>query len=169
MVKMPEYLKKIGYQTPTDPANGPFQYAFDTEKSAFDYWNDKPEIIANFNTFMKGKRASRPSWAEWWPVDSLLLQPGDLDSEKVLVVDVGGGRGHDIEGFRNMFPNRGRLVLEDQPSVIADIQELHPDIERVGHNFFTPQPIIGMYTHHCCYLVIVKLTLLEAHASTSSA
>ena len=37
---MPAYFREVGYQPPTDPEKGPFQYAFNTNKSAFDYWQD---------------------------------------------------------------------------------------------------------------------------------
>lgn len=144
MVKMPSYFKENGYTAPKDPANGPFQYAFNTDKTAFDYWKEHPEIGANFNTFMAGKRASRPTWAQWWPVESLIFRSQELDPSKALLVDVGGSRGHDVQGFKNKFPNRGRLILEDLPQVIDDIKELDSDIERVKYDFFTPQPIIGL-------------------------
>jgi len=62
----------------------------------------------------------------------------------VLLVDVAGGRGHDIQAFKKAFPNKkGRLVLEDLPAVIDDISELDEGIERVKYDFFTPQPIKG--------------------------
>lgn len=144
MVKMPSYLKANGYITPSDPANGPFQFAFGTNKTAFEYWRDEaPALVTNFNTFMKGKRASRPSWSEWWPLESQIFEKTELDPHGVLLVDVGGNRGHDIQIFKDRFPNRGRLVLEDLPAVIQDIKKLDEDIERVEYDFFTPQPVRG--------------------------
>ena len=76
-------------------------------------------------------------------VESHLLGP-DLTTYSALLVDVGGGRGHDILCFRNKFPGRGRLVLEDLPAVIDDIKELDAGIERVKYDFFTPQIVKGM-------------------------
>ncbi|KAF2261350.1 sterigmatocystin 8-O-methyltransferase [Lojkania enalia] len=143
MIKMPSYFKTNGYSTPKDPSNGPFQFAFNTNKNAFDYWHQNPSVAANFNTFMKGKRASRPSWADWWPVESLIFRAMELDTNRCLLVDVGGGRGHDVQSFKDKFPNRGRLVVEDLPAVIDDIKELDNDIERVKYDFFTPQPVEG--------------------------
>lgn len=140
---MPSYFKKNGYSTPQNPSNGPFQYAFNTDKNAFDYWQGIPEVAANFNTFMSGKRGTRPSWSEWYPVETQVLDGVELDPKKVLLVDVGGGRGHDVQCFMNNFPGEGRLAVEDLPSVIEDIKDLDEGIERVKYDFFTPQPIKG--------------------------
>ncbi|PVH94052.1 sterigmatocystin 8-O-methyltransferase [Periconia macrospinosa] len=144
-VKMPLYFEEKGYQQPEDPRNGLFQYAFNTKKEAFELWATQPEVISNFNTCMTGIRGSRTSWVEWYPVEERLLNAdlrgGDSD---VTLVDIAGGRGHDVQAFGRKFPSsKGRLVLQDLPSVIADIQELDGRVERVAHDFFTPQPIIG--------------------------
>jgi len=143
---MLDYLKKNNYNPPTDPSDGAYQYAFATKKSAFDYWQEHPEIAANFNTFMAGKRASQPSWAEWWPVETEILATQELDQDGFLLVDVGGGRGHDVQIFQRKFPGRGKLAVEDLPAVIDDIKDLNEDIIRVKHNFFQPQPVIGIYS-----------------------
>ena len=43
-----------------------------------------------------------------------------------LLVDIGGGRGHDLEAFKHTNPNaEGKLVLQDLPPVIYDIKDWH--------------------------------------------
>jgi len=144
MVKMQKYFAEKGFQCPTDPANGCLQYAFGTDKEAFDFWHRDPAILDNFNTFMQGVRGSRPSWVEWFPVKERILDGFDGSAESALLVDIGGGRGHDIEAFKKKFPDSpGRLMLQDLPAVIEDIKSLDPSIERVKHDFFTPQKIEG--------------------------
>ncbi|KAF2264003.1 O-methyltransferase [Lojkania enalia] len=151
MAKMPMYFREKGFHQPEDATNGPFQYAFGTDKDPFSYWYEIPEALDVFNTFMTGNRGSRPSWVEWWPVEKEIFESMDDDENEVLLVDVGGGRGHDVHAFKNKFPDRkGRLVVEDLPAVIDDIKDLDERIERVKYDFLTPQPIKGarMYYFH---------------------
>lgn len=141
---MHSFFKDAGYHQPEDPRKGLYQYAFSTDKEAFEYWHTLPEVMDNFNTAMAAMRGSRPSWTEWWPVETQIFSES-LDDNAALFVDVAGGRGHDIQAFRRKFPNqKGRLVLQDLPPVIDDIRELDEGIERVKYDIFTPQPIKGM-------------------------
>ena len=80
---------------------------------------------------------------DFYPVFERLQQDqrGDQD---VLLVDIGGGMGHDLEEFRTKHPNiPGRLVLQERPEVIAQITQNNPKIEIKAYDFFTPQPIKG--------------------------
>lgn len=146
---MSSFFKETQYNQPEDPRKGLFQYAFGTDKEAFEYWSAQPEVMDNFNTCMTGIRGSRPSWIEWWPVESRIFSTDvPIDENGVLLVDIAGGRGHDIQAFKTKFSGRkGRLVLEDLPAVIDDIQQLDQSIERIKYDFFKPQPIQGLYCH----------------------
>lgn len=142
MNKTPEYFQKTGYKSPDDPTNGPFQYVYNTTGSCWDWMAKHPDTLDRFNTFMEGGRDRTAHWAQWFPVQTQLLDGAVAD--RPLLVDVGGGRGHDILGFKELFPSTsGRLVLEDLPSVIEDIQSLDGGIRRVKHDFFKPQSVQG--------------------------
>ena len=52
---------------------------------------------------MTGNRGSRPSWIEWFPVEHNVLRGTKEDSDAVLVVNIAGGRGHDLKAFRQNF------------------------------------------------------------------
>lgn len=59
--------------------------------------------------------------------------------------------GYDILKFRGRFLQepRGRLILQEQEQVIADVKRegvLPEDIECQVHDFFKEQPIQGMTT-----------------------
>ncbi|KAJ5157192.1 uncharacterized protein N7482_008292 [Penicillium canariense] len=59
-----------------------------------------------------------------------------------LLVDIGGGQGEDLKRLRHQFPDlRGRLILQDLPTVIAGATDLPADIEAQSHDFFQPQPV----------------------------
>lgn len=75
---------------------------------------------------------------------------GELDknwpADRVVFVDVGGGNGQQCVAFKETFPNvTGRVILQDLPAVIAEAK-LPEGIEAMKYDFFTPQPIKGMYT-----------------------
>lgn len=64
------------------------------------------------------------------------------NEDAVLLVDVGGGLVHDLEELKAKYPGlQGRLVLQDQPEVIAQISKASDGIELTAHGFFTPQPV----------------------------
>ena len=90
-------------------------------------------------------RGEEPAWLSWFPVTERILEgarPGG-----VVLVDVGGGRGHDVGAFRRrmgpVFPEGGRVVLEDLPAVLEDAGKLEGGVERVEYDFFTPQVVLG--------------------------
>lgn len=84
-------------------------------------------------------RAGRgEEWFEFYPVEEKLSVQSPDDT---LLVDIGGGIGHDLIAFNKHFPKlEGKLILEDQSSVVADAKDLPANAKAVGHNFFEPQP-----------------------------
>ena len=97
------------------------------------------------------QRAGRgENWFNFFPIESTICKDFPLDDkEAVLLVDIGGGRGHDLEAFRARYPKLpGRLVLEDLPQVIDSIGDLPGDIESLKCDFFAPQPIKGARAYY---------------------
>ena len=81
---------------------------------------------------------------DFYPVETSLVKGAGTDADAVLLVDVGGSLGHDIVEFHRKHPKvPGRLVLQDLPEVIEQIQEPLVGIEPMAHNFFKEQPIKG--------------------------
>ena len=80
------------------------------------------------------------------------------DNSNVLLVDIGGGTGHDLAAFTAAKPelftplSPYRLVLQDLPNAIdlahAQQPPLPPHIVPVVHDFFTPQPIKGARAYY---------------------
>jgi hypothetical protein len=92
---------------------------------------------------MAVQASSKTMWADdgAYPVKERL---GDAREDEVLVVDIGGGAGHDLLGFRERYPEvKGRLVLEELPYVIDQVGGKLDGVELVEHDFYTPQPIKG--------------------------
>ncbi|MGI4813144.1 MAG: hypothetical protein ACRYGG_07390 [Janthinobacterium lividum] len=141
-VKTPKFLQEAGYRCPTNPKDGLIQYAFQTKLTMFELLTSMPHMLADFNNFMGNTMGARKYWVDWFPVQDCLLQGARDDT--ALVVDVGGGKGHDLQAFHEKFPQRqGRLVLQDLPSALEGITTLDPVIERAHYDFFTEQPVKG--------------------------
>lgn len=72
------------------------------------------------------------------------LFPLNAEAE-FLIVDVGGGRGNVLEDLHIYRPDlKGRLVFQDLPEVFAGIETMQ-GVEAMAYDFFTPQPIKGLW------------------------
>jgi hypothetical protein len=73
-----------------------------------------------------------------------------VDDDEVLVVDIGGGAGHDLLGFRERYPDlKGRLVLQEMEYMIERVKgegKCEGVVELMGHDFYGEQPVKGS----CC-------------------
>jgi hypothetical protein len=71
--------------------------------------------------------------------------------DRILAVDMGGGRGRALLGLRKACPSlKGKLVLQDRKEVLSAIsaEDLLPTIEKMEHDFFTPQPVHGAQIYY---------------------
>lgn len=137
--RLPEYFEERGFRNPIDAFDGPFQYAMGTKLHYFDWLQSHPKDQKAFNTLMSISRMNRgDEWYEYYPVEEKLRAAGS----EPLLVDVGGGLGHDLIAFKQKFPHlRGKLIVQDLPVVIDDVKDLSPGIEAMKHDFFKPQPV----------------------------
>ncbi|KAI1138503.1 S-adenosyl-L-methionine-dependent methyltransferase [Hypoxylon sp. FL0543] len=143
LVNMPFYLEKTGFKNVEGPP-GPFQDAHDTDDNMFQWLIKDPPMMVNFNAFMTGQRVDRKQWFDFFDVEDILLNGAKMDPDATLLIDIGGGEGHDISEFHKRYPDApGRLVLQDLPPVIDSVQELTPKVERQKYDFFQPQPVKG--------------------------
>lgn len=141
------FFSSNGYKCPVSATDAPYQHANEcVGMTAFEHWAQDPVESLRFYTFTHGVQNSRLCWWLWFPVEKQLL---DGAQEEVLIVDIGGGHGHDLEEFNSRFPKApGKLVLQDLPSVIDEMGKEIGDaldviITRQKHDFFTPQPVKG--------------------------
>jgi len=75
--------------------------------------------------------------------DALEVSP---DAHKdVLLVDVGGGRGHVVSSVRKQRPDlRSSIIVQDLPKEIEGREPVE-GIEAMAYDFFAPQPIKGTF------------------------
>lgn len=147
IVAAPKWFKEHDYVVPHDPTNTIFQPANRTTLHFFEFLSSNPPHGQDFQNHMHGYFMGRPAWAEagFYPAKERLIDGFDSESkDSMLLVDIASGFGHYTEQFRAMFPDTpGRLILQDLPRVIEQIQDIHPHIEKMSHDMFTKQPIKG--------------------------
>ncbi|KAL4800935.1 o-methyltransferase [Aspergillus venezuelensis] len=154
MQSAPAFFLSNGHACPIDPHNGLVQLAFHTEKTTFEHITETSSLLKDFTLFMGNTMGARRYWVDWYPVQSRILDGAEPD--KALIVDVGGGKGHDLLAFREKFPGfaaRGQLVLQDLDAVLqgVDLGEVETEVEKVAYDFFTEQPVKGArvyFLHH---------------------
>lgn len=139
---MPAFFKANQYQTPTDPLGSSLQYAFKSKIHFFDLLAER-DMMSTFQAFIGDYRADRAELLDIFPVEEQLIKGFDASTpDAVLLVDVGGGRGHEILKLLDKFPDvKGRMVLQDLPHVVDDVRS--ESMETMAYDFFTPQPIQG--------------------------
>ena len=145
---MPSFLAKTGFCNPVSP-KGNFQSAFDTELQMFPWLIERSERMRNFNDLMEGQKMTRVDWFEVCDAEKVLAlnENSEQGKDKVLLVDIGGGRGDDLVAFQRKYPQaEGKLILQDLPPVLNDIKDLDVGVEKMPHDFFAPQPVKGGFS-----------------------
>ncbi|KAH7325878.1 S-adenosyl-L-methionine-dependent methyltransferase [Stachybotrys elegans] len=137
---LPKFMKKTGYQNPTNEVETVFQDAWNTTDHAFAWFRDRPENLRYFNDYMAFRREPTLSWLTVYPVEE---EAKDWPADRPLYVNIGGGIGHQSAQFKEKYPDlAGRVVLQDLPHSIEKALPT-PGVENMVHNFFEPQPIKG--------------------------
>ncbi|KAH7319450.1 O-methyltransferase-domain-containing protein [Rhexocercosporidium sp. MPI-PUGE-AT-0058] len=147
VAKIPTFLEKTGYRNPTDAYNSPFQLAMGTDLLYWDWLKSMPREQEAFNITMSLNRATRGiNWFEFYPVEEKLVVESDSD---IVLVDVGGGVGHDLTAFHEKYPAlKGKLILQDLPIVIGSVKDIPTKIEALSQDFFQPQQIKGAKAYY---------------------
>jgi hypothetical protein len=147
ITQLPDYHRKYGYRTPDDKNETAFQFAIGTKLPYFEWLPTVPEQQDSFNRIMGVSRSERGEpWFDFFPIEERF---GSTDPSAPLIVDIGGGLGHDLASLKKQFPSLpGRFILQELPSVINKIEVLDPSIERQTHDAFLPQPVRGARAYY---------------------
>jgi hypothetical protein len=139
---MPAFLRSSKFADPISVTNCPFQLAYKTSKSAFEYFPELPVASQDaFNKHMSTRTINMKSWLSVFPFAD---ETADCDSNDVVFVDVGGGIGHQCKELRERYPDlKGRVIVQDLEHAISRRLE-YPGVEGIVHDFFAKQPIEGL-------------------------
>ena len=124
-----------------------------TEEPAYEWLSKRPENLKYITAYMAFQIASQDSWitnSRLFPTKEFTARTTDADA--VLMVDVGGGSGHQCIALRQAHGDlKGRVVLQDLPGTIAMTDQgvlKQLNIEAQAHDFMTPQPIKGANVYY---------------------
>lgn len=121
--------------------------------SMFEWLQTQPEKLAVFGATMAAANALKTTGvvatlSRLFPFETCNYVANS--ESKVLLVDVGGGKGDLIERFRRQRSDLvGRMIVQDLPKVIEGRQAIE-GVELMVHDFFTPQPIKGTFVPQAC-------------------
>lgn len=129
----------------TSMTKTPFQKAFNTDLSYFEYMQAQPKLFASFQNLMTQMQNS-----EWIPgfkhldEEAKKVPEGKPDpSERTFLVDVGGGWGRQCISLMQKYPNlHGRLVLEDLPEALEKLEPID-GVKIIKTNAVKEQPVHG--------------------------
>ncbi|KAK1624326.1 O-methyltransferase [Colletotrichum phormii] len=119
---LPYYLKQNGYRNPTDTNDCNFQHWLGPEAVFFKYVGTNPLLTSDFNDVMEcHSRDNLTAWTEVYPTEKII--DGAIP-ERPLVVDIGGGKGHDLRKFHVRHPQvpARHLILQDLPDFLKDLR-----------------------------------------------
>ena len=106
------------------PVPGPFAYGH-PEMSYFKLMASNPARVRRFFQSMEKSEKYFPSARIYdfgWLVEKVQAEP-----ERVVLVDVGGGKGHSLAATLENYPSlpRHRCVLEDREKVIKAVEDVN--------------------------------------------
>lgn len=150
---MPEYFTRYGRREP----NGQLDtiYAFAMGDPSITVWEHMTRDGDGMRAFMASMSTVAASMGGIEAYDlSWVVEAGEEDSERALVVDVGGGKGHELEAIKRHAPglDLARCVVEDLHAVVEEAKAAAQGELRkasfVTTDFHAEQPVQGALLYH---------------------
>ena len=133
--KLPEYLSEIDYASPSSANESAMHSALGMDH--FEWMRETADRQATFDSYMQGRRKGQAHWSQKYPIERIV---DGFRDDTPLLLDVAGGRGHDLIRLREFYPDlKGRLILQEQAAVLKD--RLKGDFETMEYDFNLPQPV----------------------------
>lgn len=139
---LPYFLGENGFKNPTAATHSNWQYMTGKEHNLFEDIGTNAELRNSFNDAMEcHSKYNLTPWPEVFATDTLIQ---GAKPDRALVVDMGGGKGHDLTKFSIRHPDapKGSLILQDLPEILKDVKPAG-SISVQPHDFFQPQPVKG--------------------------
>ena len=148
ILRLPEYMRKFGKKDILTYTDTPHSWA--DNKLGMTFWevlNSDPERVQSFARGLSLFDAIHPI-VGIYPFEE--QHAAGNSPARPLAVDIGGGRGLAMLELRARCPSlQGSLVLEDRKEVLDAIApDDLPGVEKIEHDFFSPQPIKGAQIYY---------------------
>lgn len=143
--KLSEFFKEAGWKSPQSETNNPYTFTHHTNGlTMWEHVQLDPEYFSFWNDAMQAQGAATEFAISIFPFKAELSKI-DTTDDTVLLVDVGGGLGHATKQIRQLASGiPGKMILQDRQHVLEDISDELVGIEKMPHDFFTPNPIKGI-------------------------
>lgn len=147
--RLPEYFRTHSKEDLRDLLKSPYAYGHDREGMPYyDVISDNPQRLETFNGTLAQMETQLPVLG-MFPFGSLKAQV-EAEPHRPFLVDIGGGVGRVLTSIQQEAPAGfgAQMVLQDRPDVLASIeQEDIPNITKMAHDFFQPQPVKGAHLY----------------------
>jgi hypothetical protein len=145
---MPAYFDHYGRKEPTGRYDTIHAFAEgDPKLTVWEHTNKNPEQKAIFMTAMLAMASRMPMTGSY--DYSWVLEKFEESPSRVLIVDVGGGKGHALEAIHKVTPGlpMKRCAVEDLQEVVDEAKATAKgelvDAQYVGMDFHSEQPVKG--------------------------
>ena len=173
--ELPDYLAETKYSNITDNGKTVIQKAYNMDLPGFVWFPNQPKRFAYFQQVMTVQRAGALDWLSVFPVEKA-ISGWSAHSDKALLVDVGGGFGHQCLAFRAKYPKLpGRLIPQDIPQTLEHVRPME-SVEKMVQIFFRTagyqrQVALATLRNHeqLAFPLPLMLTMLQAQNSTTYA
>ncbi|PVH84224.1 o-methyltransferas-like protein [Cadophora sp. DSE1049] len=173
---LPSFLASTNYRTISSPTSTPFQTAFSTPLSCFEWLPSQPERFGHFQHSMSIPRGNS-DWLSVFPFEEEIagwrsemreVREGEEgENKRVVFVDVGGGRGGQCVELRRRFPKMsGRVVLQDLSEAIKGVELEGVEVEvgdfwgvqsAKGAKFYYLRAILHDYPDEKCVEILKNI------------
>ncbi|KAK3998090.1 S-adenosyl-L-methionine-dependent methyltransferase [Cladorrhinum sp. PSN332] len=152
---LPEFFKSNGYQDVTSKSQTPFQFAFGTDRTWFEYLGESAErskwlqqlmlVLGEEGAWYDTAISACGGGGEGFSFEKEI--EGFNDRGKTVLVDVAGGFGQQCAGLIAGLPHlgqqlKGRLVVQDLASTV-EIGIRHEGVQVQVRDLFAEQPVKG--------------------------
>lgn len=140
---LPEYFASHSAEDMANLRKTPYSYAYGNDgRTFYEIMASKKGVHEQFDRAMMAGESQMPTLG-MYPFAALQNEVKG-EPERVLVVDIGGGRGHSVLQIKKETQDGwgSKLVLQDLSHVVDTIVEADiPGVEKMAYDFTTPQPI----------------------------
>ena len=143
--KLYEFFREHGFKNPNSQLINPYCFAHRTgNQDMWEYIDSFPDRLKNLNLGMMAQTGATAWTVGIFPFQDELSKL-NTNEETVLVIDIGGGKGHVSKKIRDLTAGiSGKIILQERPEALNDLVDSLPGITTMEYDFFTPQPIKGM-------------------------
>ncbi|RAH86208.1 S-adenosyl-L-methionine-dependent methyltransferase [Aspergillus japonicus CBS 114.51] len=154
ILQTPAFLRDTHYQNPEDQSAGPIQYTYHTQMNSFEWLANHKAAHARFHAYVEGVREGQSDWVDWFPVQTRILDGYASKPSDPLIVDIAAGSGRDMLAFKRKFPDvAGRIIIQDLPAVFQDVHCQDLGLEKIEHDAFAPQPVVGARVYYLRFVL----------------